>query len=79
MLSEHRGEHHTGCDRLNGCEIYPWGLWLYFSIEFRIFLKINHVHKRKKLPLAAHWMAGPKYTSSDKKPGGHAKVQVLGC
>ena len=63
MISEHKEEPHTHCDGLTGAELWPWGFWLYFPTAFRVFLKMNHVHKKekkKKLSVTAHWVAGPK-------------------
>ena len=48
MISEHKEEPHTHCDGLTGAELWPWGFWLYFPTAFRVFLKMNHVHKKEK-------------------------------
>lgn len=40
-----------------------------------VFLKMNSAPKNK-LPIAVHWLAGPKYTPSDKHLGDWEKTQV---
>ena len=42
---------------------------------FLAVLKTNNAHK-EKLPIAAHWIAGPSHTPSDKNLGDCEKSEV---